>query len=133
MPNLAILSGILDSDPKAYDSKSGGHLTMLEIKCRNMHSRKQSDWHKVVVFGKLGKWCADHLQKGMVICVMGPLQRSRWQKNGKWNIRTQIEARSVHLVPHRESEDWLQVAMLLAGKQGEPEDNDEILTDDPEE
>lgn len=106
---------------------------MLELRCRNLHSKKQSDWHKVVVFGNLGKWCADNLQKGMHVCVMGPLQRSRWQKAGKWNIRTQIEARTVQLCPYGEGDDWLQLAMILAGKQGEVEPEDQVLADDTEE
>jgi len=131
--NLAILSGVIDSEPKAYDSNSGGHLTMIELKTRNFHTKNKSDWHKIVVFGKLGKWCADNLEKGMHVCVMGPIQRSRWQRGGKWNIRTQIEARSVFLDPHNEATDWLQLAMILAGKQGEPEGEDQVLADDEEE
>ncbi len=49
-----------------------------------------TQWHRIIVWGKLGDTCADRLAKGAKIFVEGRIKSSRWSDSEKVN-RTSFE------------------------------------------
>ncbi|PHM24326.1 single-stranded DNA-binding protein [Xenorhabdus budapestensis] len=44
-------------------------------------TREKTEWHRVVIFGKLAEIAAEYLQKGTQVYIEGQLQTRKWQNN----------------------------------------------------
>ena len=99
--NKAILVGNLGSDP---ETKTAGSSEVCEFSLATNESwtdksgKKQdrTEWHKVVVWGKLAEICAKYLKKGRQAYVEGRIQTRKWEdKEGNTRYTTEIVAREV--------------------------------------
>jgi single-strand DNA-binding protein len=81
--NKVILIGRLGKDPEEKTTAGGTRVSNLRLATDNYHSNngeKTTDWHNVVVFGKIAEQCNQHLRKGRLICVEGSLQTRTYEK-----------------------------------------------------
>jgi single-strand DNA-binding protein len=61
--------------------------------------QERTEWHKVVVWGKLAELCNQYLQKGRQVYVEGRLQTRQWQdKDGQTKYTTEIQAQTVQFL-----------------------------------
>lgn len=66
-------------------------------------STKRTEWHRIVVWGKLAEFCERYLDKGKQILVEGKLRTRSWQdREGNKKTTTEIEATSIILLGRRE-------------------------------
>ena len=66
-------------------------------------STDRTEWHKIVVFGKLAEFCEKYLDKGKQILVEGKLRTRSWQdRDGNKRYTTEIEADNIVLLGKRE-------------------------------
>ncbi len=72
----------------------------------NPNTRETSDrteWHKIVVFGKLAEFCDKYLGQGRQILLEGKLRTRSWQdKEGNKRTKTEVEAVNIVLLGKRE-------------------------------
>jgi len=72
----------------------------------NPNTRESSDrteWHKIVVFGKLAEFCDKYLGQGRQILLEGKLRTRSWQdKEGNKRTKTEVEALNIVLLGKRE-------------------------------
>jgi len=94
-------------------------MAILDLRVRSPYDPKKADWHKVVVYGPLAEHCGRHLRKGMMIQLDGVLTTSRWKDGDKFRKAVQVVAQSISLGFHRNATERLEVALLLAGQQGD--------------
>ncbi|MCG3173100.1 MAG: Single-stranded DNA-binding protein [Myxococcota bacterium] len=100
--NKVILIGNLGADPE-YKVTSGGSPVMnfsvaTTEKWVNKEGEPQehTEWHKIVVWGKLAETCSRVLRKGMQVCVEGRLQTRKWQdQQGQNRYSTEVNAYTV--------------------------------------
>lgn len=52
--------------------------------------QERTEWHRVVVFGKLAEIAAEYGKKGGQIYMMGKLQTREWEKDGVKRYTTEI-------------------------------------------
>jgi single-strand DNA-binding protein len=53
--------------------------------------REKTEWHRVVVFGKLAEICGEYLSKGRQVYVEGRLQTRKWQgQDGQDRYTTEV-------------------------------------------
>ena len=53
--------------------------------------REKTEWHRVVVFGKLAEICGEYLSKGRQVYIEGKLQTRKWQgQDGQDRYTTEI-------------------------------------------
>jgi len=63
----------------------------------------RTEWHRIVVWGRLAEFCEKYLSQGRQILLEGKLRTRNWQdKNGAKRTTTEIEATSIILLGKRE-------------------------------
>jgi single-strand DNA-binding protein len=63
---------------------------------KNQQKQERTEWHRIVVWGKLAELCGEYLKKGRQCYVEGRLQTREWtDKEGKKNYTTEVVANQV--------------------------------------
>jgi single-strand DNA-binding protein len=104
--NKVILIGNLGADPEVRFTASGQAVANFRIATSESWTDKTSgqkqertEWHRIVVWGKLGELCGEYLKKGRQAYVEGRLQTREWtDKEGKKNYTTEIVAQAVQFL-----------------------------------
>jgi single-strand DNA-binding protein len=83
--NKVILVGYLGQDPEVRYMPSGGAVANLTLATSEQWRDKQSgemkeqtEWHRVVVFGKLAEVAGEYLRKGAQVYIEGQLRTRKW-------------------------------------------------------
>jgi len=88
--NKVILIGNLGQDPDIRYMANGGAVVNITLatseiwKDKNtLENREKTEWHRVVLFGKLAEIASEYLKKGSQVYIEGFLQTRKWKdKNG---------------------------------------------------
>ncbi len=99
--NKVILVGNLGRDPEVRKMPSGDSVANLRIATSESWNDRQSgerkektEWHNVVIFGKLADVAEKYLRKGSKIYVEGQLQTRKWQdQSGQDKYTTEVVLR----------------------------------------
>ena len=61
--------------------------------------QEKTEWHRIVVWGKLGELCNQYLAKGRQAFLEGKIQTRSWEdKNGQKRYTTEVVASSVQFI-----------------------------------
>ncbi len=104
--NKVILVGNLGQDPEVRVTQGGQCVATLNIATNEKWTNKQSgqpeertEWHRVVVWGKLAELCRDYLSKGRSAYIEGKLQTRKWEdKQGQARYTTEIVAQTIQFL-----------------------------------
>ncbi len=103
--NKVILIGNLGADPEVRFTPSGQAVANFRIATneswtdKNQQKQERTEWHRIVVWGKLGELCGEYLKKGRQAYVEGRLQTREWtDKEGKKNYTTEVVAQTVQFL-----------------------------------
>lgn len=97
--NKVILVGFLGQDPEIRYLPAGGAVATLSLATSETWRDKQSgeqkektEWHRVVLFGKLAEIAGEYLRKGSHVYIEGQLRTRKWfdEKNGTDRFSTEI-------------------------------------------
>ena len=107
--NKVILVGNLGKDPEVRYMPSGGAVANLTIATSETWKDKQSgqnqektDWHRVVMFNRLGEIAGEYLKKGSQVYIEGKLQTRKWQdQQGQDKYTTEIVANEMQMLGGR--------------------------------
>jgi single-strand DNA-binding protein len=81
--NKVLLIGRLGKDPEERTTAGGTRVSNFSLATDTYHSNngeKTTEWHRVVVFGKVAEQCNQYLKKGRLVCIEGSLQTRCWEK-----------------------------------------------------
>lgn len=83
--NKVILIGNLGKDPEVRSMQNGSKVANLSVataeswKDKDSGERKErTEWHRVVIFGKLAEIAEKYLKKGSKVYICGSLQTRKW-------------------------------------------------------
>ena len=83
--NKVIILGNLGKDPEVRFMPNGGAVANLALATSDSWKDKQSgeqkektEWHRVVIFGKLAEIAGEYLKKGSKVYIEGSLQTKKW-------------------------------------------------------
>jgi len=100
--NKVILVGHLGVDPEVRFTPSGQAVANFRIatseswKDKDGQKQERTEWHRIVVWGKLGELCGEYLKKGRQVYLEGRLQTREWSdKEGKKNYTTEVVVSNV--------------------------------------
>jgi len=82
--NKVLLIGRLGKDPEERTTAGGTRVSNFSLATDTYHSNngeKTTEWHRVVVFGKIAEHCNQYLKKGRLVCIEGSLQTRCWEKS----------------------------------------------------
>ncbi len=107
--NKVIIVGNLGADPEVRYMPSGGAVATLSVATSEGWKDKQTgqtqertEWHRVVLFNRLGEIAAEYLKKGAKIYIEGRLQTRKWQdKNGIDRYTTEIVGSDMQMLDSR--------------------------------
>ena len=96
--NKVILIGNLGQDPEVRYMPNGGAVANLNLATSESWRDKQTgemkertEWHRVVIFGKLAEIAAEYLKKGSQVYIEGSLQTRKWQdQSGQERYTTEV-------------------------------------------
>ncbi|WWP01514.1 MAG: single-stranded DNA-binding protein [Candidatus Dasytiphilus stammeri] len=96
--NKVILIGNLGQKPEVRYMPNGGAVTNITIATsenwrdkQTGENREKTEWHRVVLFGKLAEVAGEFLYKGAQVYIEGSLQTRKWQdQNGHERYTTEI-------------------------------------------
>lgn len=109
--NKVILVGNLGADPETRYMPSGGAVTNIRLATSEQWTDKttnekqeRTEWHRVVLFNRLGEIAAEYLRKGSQVYIEGSIRTDEYQdkKTGEDRYSTQIIAREMQLLGGRD-------------------------------
>lgn len=111
MINKVILIGNLGKDPEVRYSQSGTAIASFSVattetwKKQDGGKEEQTEWHRIVAFGRLGEICGEYLSKGSKVFIEGRLQTRKWDdRDGNTRYTTEIVAREMKMLSPRGGE-----------------------------
>lgn len=97
--NKAMIIGRLGQDPDVRYTQSNTAVANLSIATSERYKDKQgewkenTEWHRVVAWGRLAEICQEYLKKGSQVYIEGPIQTRKWEdKEGQTRYTTEIKA-----------------------------------------
>jgi single-strand DNA-binding protein len=104
--NKVILLGRLGQDPELKYTPSGAAVCNFSVATSETWTDKNSgqknektEWHRIVVWGKLAELCNQYLSKGRQAFIEGKLQTRSWDdKDGNKRYTTEISATTVQFI-----------------------------------
>jgi single-strand DNA-binding protein len=108
--NKVILIGNLGADPEVKYTPSGSAVANLRLATTESRRDKQSgeqqehtEWHRLVMFGRLAEIAGEYLRKGSQIYVEGRIQTRKWQdRDGNDRYTTEIVANEMQMLGGRQ-------------------------------
>ncbi len=107
--NKVILIGNVGQDPEVKYMPSGGAVTNISIatsetwKDKNTgQNQERTEWHRVVLFNRLGEIAGEYLRKGSKVYIEGSLRTRKWQgQDGSDRYTTEIVANEMQMLDGR--------------------------------
>jgi single-strand DNA-binding protein len=132
MLNKAILVGNLGTNPEIRQTQTGSDMATFNIattskwKDRDGQLQEQTEWHRIVAFGRLADICGQYLRKGSKVYVEGRIQTQQWNdRDGNKRYTTQVVAQEMKILDSRNEYSKTDFA-----QGGQPEKNS-IIDDWP--
>lgn len=96
--NKVILVGNLGQDPEVRYTPSGSAVANITLATSESWRDKQTgenkevtEWHRVVLFGKLAEVAGEYLRKGSQVYIEGQLRTRKWQdQSGQDRYTTEV-------------------------------------------
>ena len=105
MLNKAMLIGNLGADPETRFTQDGTCVCNLRLatteryKDRNGQQQERTEWHRVVLWGKLGEIANQYLKKGARVFIEGRIETRKWtNKEGQDQYTTEIRASEMKML-----------------------------------
>jgi single-strand DNA-binding protein len=107
--NKVILVGNLGKDPEVRYMPNGNAVANITLATSESWKDKQTgepqektEWHRIVLFRRLGEIAGEYLKKGSQVYIEGKLQTRKWQDNsGNDRYTTEIVADNMQMLGGR--------------------------------
>lgn len=109
--NKVILVGRLGNDPEIRYTQQGVAVTNFNIATsenwvdKGGQKQERTEWHRIVVWGKIAEVCSQYLAKGRQVFIEGRLQTRQWEdKEGSKRYTTEVVASTVQFLDRSSSD-----------------------------
>ena len=92
--NKVILVGNLGQDPDSRFTPQGTAVTNLSIatneswKDQNGELQERTEWHRVVMYGRMAETAVEYMKKGQMVYVEGRLNTREWEDQNQVKRKT---------------------------------------------
>jgi single-strand DNA-binding protein len=103
--NRVVLMGLIGNHPELKTSSGGKpyvHLslsTYRRIKNSNGSAQRETQWHKIMIWGKNAELCSSFCTKGSPLYIEGHLANYTKEDNGNRTFHVGIVAEQIQLIP----------------------------------
>ena len=104
MVNKVQLLGNIGKDPEVRETKAGNVANMVMATSerytdKSGQKQEKTEWHNLVVFGKLADVVAKYVKKGDKLYVEGSITTRKWEdKEGNTRYNTEIKVRDLTML-----------------------------------
>ena len=124
--NKAIIVGNLGNDPEVRYSNNGAAIANITVatsdswKDKNTGERQErTEWHRIVMFNRLGEIAGEYLKKGSKVYIEGKLQTRKWQdQQGQDRYTTEIVADEMQMLGGQSNDAQMSQGGQQQGFQG---------------
>lgn len=135
--NKVILIGNLGKDPEIRYTTGGQAVANFTIATTDSYTNKDgerqenTEWHRIVAWGRLAEICGEYLTKGRMVYIEGQLRTRSWEdKEGNTRWTTEVVARSMEMLSSAGSRSESR-SKESSSSEGDFEiDDDSFKTDD---
>lgn len=107
--NKVILVGNLGNDPEVRYMPSGNAVANISVATSESWKDKQTgeaqertEWHRVVLYNRLGEIAGEYLKKGAKVYIEGSLRTRKWQdQSGQEKYTTEIIGQEMQMLDSR--------------------------------
>jgi single-strand DNA-binding protein len=105
--NKVMIIGRLGQDVELKYTPAGQAIANFSVattekwKDKSGQQQERTEWHRIVVWGKLAELCNQYLKKGRQTFLEGTLQTRSWDKDGETRYTTEIVAKTVQFLGDR--------------------------------
>jgi single-strand DNA-binding protein len=107
--NKAIIVGTLGQDPEVRYTANGSAVANISVATNETwkdkatgEAQERTEWHRIVMFGKLAEIAQQYLKKGSQAYFEGRIQTRKWQDNsGNDRYSTEIVANEMQMLGGR--------------------------------
>jgi single-strand DNA-binding protein len=106
--NKVILIGNLGANPEVRFTQGGSAVANLRLATterytdRSGQKQEQTEWHRVVLFGRQAEVAQQYLTKGRQVYIEGRIRTRQWQdQQGQKRYSTEIVATNMQLIGGR--------------------------------
>lgn len=104
--NRVFLLGNLGADPEVKTTPAGSTLANLRLATNESWTDKvtgepidRTEWHDVVLFGRLAEVASQYLRKGSGVYIDGKVQTRKWEdQSGQTRYSTEILGRRLEMI-----------------------------------
>jgi single-strand DNA-binding protein len=107
--NKVILIGNVGADPELRYTPSGTAVTNYNMATNESWTdssgerQERTEWHRIVVWGRLAEICNQYLRKGSKVYIEGRLQTRNWEgQDGQKRYTTEVVARDMQILDSRD-------------------------------
>ncbi|MBI2446641.1 MAG: single-stranded DNA-binding protein [Parcubacteria group bacterium] len=126
--NKAFVLGNLTRDPELRQTPTGQNVASFGVATNRMwtdpagNKQTQTEFHNVVVWGRLAEIASQYLAKGRLVFIEGRISTRSWQdQQGQKKYRTEIVAENMQLGPRFQSTS--NQAATAAPRESDPPSN----------
>ena len=120
--NKVILVGNLGNDPDCKYTQGGMCITKISLATTSSRKNKdgervdRTEWHRVVLLGKLGEIAGEYLRKGGSVYIEGSLRYDKYtDKDGVERYTTDIVADQMQMLGTRQTDSGTGTAQQRQG------------------
>ena len=102
--NKVMIIGRLGQDPEVKYTKTGAAVCNASVATsyKPKDGEELTEWHRVVLFGKVAEIAGQYLKKGSQVYIEGRLQTRKWEDaNGNERYTTEIVAEQMQMLGGR--------------------------------
>jgi len=123
MLNQITLIGRLGKPPEMRYSANGKAVTKFSLATDDgFGENKETTWHNVVVFDKSAEACAQYLDKGSLVAVVGRQTHRKYDKDGDTRYFSEVVANRVQFLDSRNADTSNATPLTVAGGDIDPDD-----------
>ena len=127
--NKVILVGNLGQDPEERFTPQETAVTNLSIatnetwKNQNGEPQDRTEWHRIVMYGKMAETAAEYMKKGQMVYVEGRLETNEWEDQNQVKRKTtQVRCDNFTMLGRRQ--EGSQITESAGSEQVESSDDD---------
>jgi len=112
--NRVHLIGRLGQNPEIRTTESGNTVANFSVatsekwKDKNGNKQEDTEWHRIVIWGKLAEVVEKYVKKGDMLYLEGKLKTRTWEKDGVTRYATEIHAYSMQMLGGKNETSALQ-------------------------
>ena len=107
--NKAVIVGTLGKDPEIKYAANGNAVVNVSVATNEFwkdretgEKQERTEWHRIVMFGRLGEIASQYLKKGSQAYFEGRIKTSKWQDDsGKDRYSTEIVVNEMQMLGRR--------------------------------